>query len=269
MHQEGVKPNHSTYVSILRACASMGTNANFSWIHVHIILSGIEMDVVIGTALVSMYSRCGNLELAESVFNRMPQRDLVTWNTLLSAYLYYLHSFDTLKFLLQMKLNGIDPDDYTFSAAIDGCSDLQKGRIIHANIIDAGFEQYSIVGNALITMYSKCGSLDDAEISFCRMSNHRAIISWNAMISAYQEHGHSNKAIQLYFQMVDDEEAAPNDITFISVLGACGNIASLDDGKLVHKNLTENGFESDTIVARAVVHVRKMWRSGQQFQGIQ
>ena len=75
------------------------------------------------------------------------------------------------------------------------------------------------------------------------------------MISAYQEHGQSNKAIQLYFQMVDEEEVAPNNITFISVLGACGNIASLDDGKLVHKTLTENGFESDTIIARAVVHM--------------
>jgi pentatricopeptide repeat protein len=255
LHRKDVSPNHSTYASILRACASIESNADFSWIHVEIVLSGVEMDVVIGTALVNMYSRCGDLEMAETVFYRMDQRDLVTWNTLLSAYVYYRHSFDILQFLRQMKLRGIDPDDYTFSTAVDGCSNLQEGQNVHVYILEAGFEQYSAVVKALITMYSKCGSLEDAEISFCRMSYCHTVISWNAMISAYQEHGHSNKAIALYFQMLDAEAATPNDITFISVLSACSAVASLDDGKMVHKALSDSGFESDAVIARAVVHM--------------
>lgn len=253
VEQEDLKPNHSTYVSVLSACANLGADVKGTLIHISIILAGVEADVVIGTALVNMYGKCGSLDLAEGVFNRMHQRDVVTWNTLLAAYAQHRRSTDTLRIIQLMSLKGMKPDQYTFSTMVDACSDLTKGRIIHAFIVDTGFESQAVIGNALITMYSKCGSLDDALTVFDRMPE-RTVVSWNAMITAYEQHGHSKEAVLLYFQM-QCEEIKPNDVTFISVLGACASMAALEEGKMIHKSLVDAGFESEAVVGTAVVHM--------------
>ncbi|EFJ10639.1 hypothetical protein SELMODRAFT_71915, partial [Selaginella moellendorffii] len=123
------------------------------------------------------------------------------------------------------------PNEITLVLALDACSNLsclENGRAIHDKATELGVEKNIFVENALVDMYGKCGSLEDALTVFNSMKK-RDIVSWTAMVAAYARNGHSSRALEI-FRMMTLQGVDMNDITFVNAIFACSHSGMLVSG---------------------------------------
>ena len=138
-------------------------------VHAHIIEAGLQSDVHVGTALVNMYAKCGSIRDARLVFDEMVRRDIISWNAMIAGYAQHGQCEEVFEVLRQMQQVDINPNQITYISILNVCAcpvALEHGREVHTHIIDAGFQSDVHVGNALVNMYAKCGSIRDAQSSF-------------------------------------------------------------------------------------------------------
>eukprot|EP01018_Ginkgo_biloba_P022118 Gb_05942 [translate_table: standard] len=231
MQRAAMKPNQSTFVSIFRACATVGAMEQGKQVHAHVIKSEIVSDIFVESALVDVYSKCASIGDARKTFTRMSERDIVSWNAMIAGYTQNGHGEEALKLYCQMQWAGMKPNHFTFVGVLTSCASLaalEQGIQVHTKIIKIGFESDVYVGNALVDMYAKCGSIEDASILFDRMLN-RDVVCWNAMIARYAQHGCGMEALKLFEQM-QGAGVKPNHITFIGVLSACSHVGLVSEG---------------------------------------
>eukprot|EP00249_Psilotum_nudum_P015225 c25216_g4_i1 orf=220-1116(+) len=203
MDQEGIRVCLDTYVFLLQGCIIRNALAEGKWVHTHIIKSGFEQNIVLGNALVNMYSKCGSVAEARLVFDKMPKRDVVSWTAMIGGYARLGHGEDALKLFSQMQGETVKPGRVTFISVLRACahlSSLEQGKKIHAHIIKSGFESDIFVGTALIDMYVKSGSLKHARQVFDKMQEW-SVVSWNVIISACARHGRGEQAFKLFQEM--------------------------------------------------------------------
>lgn len=256
MKAEGVSPNKVTYVNILVACADQAALVEGKHLHACNMDVRFESDVVMGTALVNMYGKCGSLEGAETIYSNMPNQNVVSWSAMIAVYARYGHVNQGLQLFQQMQLEGVIPNRSTFLSIFAACARqgiMAAAKQIHACILNTRFEADTVLRNGLISMYGKCGSVLDAQKVFYKMSE-RNIVSWNAMIAVHNEHGQAMDSLQLFRQMVW-ERFIPNNITFISILSACASLSDLAEGKWIHGCILESRFELDVVLGTALVNM--------------
>eukprot|EP01018_Ginkgo_biloba_P001571 Gb_40472 [translate_table: standard] len=254
MQLSGIQPNQYTFSCVLSACANLGSLEQGVEIHEKITRSGLQSNVFVGNALVDMYAKCGSVEHARNLFDKMPQRDVVSWNAMIAAYMRHGLSEEALTVFEQMKMIGIQPNQFTFSSILPACANLaalEQGLEIHDEIIRSGFQSDVAVGNALVDMYAKCGIINKARDLFDKMDQ-RNVVSWTTMIAGYAQNGHGEEALKLFRQM-RLAGVKPNLKTFASVLPACANLAALEHGMEIHEHLLRSGFQSDVFVESALV----------------
>lgn len=229
---KGFKPDSIAFASVLDVCTSVATLVEGQEIHAAVVNSGCEQDVMVGTALINLYAKRGSLRDAKNIFHRISCPNVLSWTSMVAAYTQNELYMEALFVFHQMKCTPIKPDNITFVCALDACANLgalQKGQEIHSAIIESGYEQDLMVGNALIHVYGKCGSVRNAESVFHRMSI-RDIFSWNAMIGSFSHNGNGKDVLNLFSQM-EHAGIEPNDVTFVSVLTACSHTGFVDDGR--------------------------------------
>ena len=166
------------------------------------------------------------------MFDKLHERNMVSWITVTAGYVQYGHSEETLKLFRQMQVEGMEPDHFIFATVLGvaaGLTTLEHGKQIHA--CRAEFEQLISIGNSLITMYIRCGNIEDARTGFDRMPK-RDIISWTAMLSGFVQQGHYEEALQLFYQM-RQAGMEPELFIFASALRACGSLAALKHGRQI------------------------------------
>lgn len=228
MYCECVQLDNVSFLCAVDACTSL---EEVIQIHVSIAESGYMQDLVIGTALLHMYGRCGSMENARTVFGSIADRDSSCWNAMLAAFTRNKHGKEALDLFCQMQCTGIKPDVVTFVCVLDGCASLSalvEGHVIHASIVDNEIEVDHILGTALVDMYGKCGSMHDAVSMFSR-TPHENVISWNAIIGVFAQNGHGKEALNLFYQM-QLECIEPDYATFISILTACSHAGLVNLG---------------------------------------
>ncbi|CAK9856717.1 unnamed protein product, partial [Sphagnum jensenii] len=285
MDEDDLKPDKAAYISILTACVSPALLEQGKQIHCQIIKDGLQTDVRVANALISMYvrcgsmvdahqifdnlpqrdvvswtaiigrysqhhmySRCGSVEDARKVFDKLPRRDVISWTAMISACAQHGLGKEAISLFWQMEQEGVKPDKVTFNTVLNACASLavlDKGRQVHACIIEAGFERDVFVGNALVDMYSKAGSLEDARQAFDNISL-RDVVSWSTMILAYAQHGHGQEALQLFEQM-QEEGVKPDLITFMGVLSACSNVGLVDEGQRYFQSMSRDHALTPTV----------------------
>ena len=256
MQLGGFKPNAITYISILNACASAGALEWVKEVHTHAREAGFESDVRVGNALVHMYAKCGSIADAHLAFDKMEERDVVTWNVMIGGLAEHGCGHEAYELFLQMKREGLKPDAFTYASILNACASagaLEWVKEVHTHAREAGFESDVRVGNALVHMYAKCGSIDDARLAFDKMEE-RDVVTWNVIIGGLAEHGCGHEAYVL-FQQMQLEGFKPNAITYMSILNACASAGDLEWVKEVHRHAREAGFESDVRVGNALVHM--------------
>eukprot|EP01018_Ginkgo_biloba_P037444 Gb_29868 [translate_table: standard] len=254
MQWAGIRPDNFTISFALKACSSLSSLQKGKKIHYHIVRNGFESHVFVGTALIDMYAKCRSIEDARQVFDKMTHRDVVSWNAMIAGYAQSGHANEAVLLFQQMRVADITPDSVTMVNVLPACADLgvlQQGKCIHDYIIRCGFESDIFVGNSLIDMYAKCGSIYIARQLFDRMPQ-RDVVSWNAMIAGYAQNGYANEALTLFHQMLQ-ANVTPNSIAMASVVSACANLGALEQGKWIHDYVIGNVFESDVFVANSLI----------------
>lgn len=299
MWKEGVDPNDRIFVSLFQACGMLAereegvllngksTKVKSSEkglvIHAAARSKGYYSDVFIGSTLISMYGKCGRPADAQNVFDELPQHDLVLWNALLAAYVEQGESKKVLMLYEQMWEEGVSPDGRTMVSALQASSMLPEigedtegraqsqsvnvGKVIHAEACRKGYTSNPFVANTLVSMYGKCGSIDDAQIVFGGLSE-RDVVAWNALLGAYVENDEAEKALQAYEHLLEDG-VSPDDRTFVTTLVACcalaGDVDVIQDegfvkaeqalvkGKAIHAHAWRKGYDCDVFVGNTLV----------------
>lgn len=253
---EGVLPNKFIYTSILLAYSSREVLAQGERLHARIIGNAFDSDVLLGNTLVSMYCKCGNLDDARGLFDRLNEQDVVSWNAMVAVHTKCGQGKDALYFSKQMQQEGVMPNMATFISVLDACANeavIIEGRRLHACFAGSGFESDLVLGTALINMYGKYGELDHAWRIFSQMPE-RNTVSWNGMITAYALHNQAKHALVLFDQLMQ-EGVMPDKFIFVSMLSAHATKEDLADGKRIHSRLVGSDFVSDAIVRTAVLNM--------------
>ncbi|CAI0553423.1 unnamed protein product [Linum tenue] len=192
---------------------------------------GFRPDNFTFTSVISAYVNSGRMNEAKEIFQEMPEKNLLTWAVMIAGLAQNGLGEESLKLFNLMKLQGFQPCDYAFAGAITSCAalgSLKSGRQLHSQLIRLGFECSLSAGNALITMYGRCGVVGDARNLFLTMSFVDSV-SWNAMIAALGQHGHGVQAVELFEEMLK-EGILPDRITFLTVLSACSHAGLVEEG---------------------------------------
>lgn len=254
MQDESANPDPVTFVSVLKACMSVADLQKAKQIHSMIEENGLETNVFVGSILVDLYGKCGDIEDAWGVFKLMPERNVVSWTTMIAGYAEHGFGKEALALFKQMEREHVKPNRVTFLSILKACSsltDLEEGRKVHAKIKKQGFNADVFVGSTLIDMYAKCGSVHEARRVFDDM-HERNVVSWNAMIAGYSQHGHGKEALALLKQM-PFQGVKPNEFTFASIIKACASLEALEEGKQVHSRIKEEGFGSDVFIGSILI----------------
>uniref|UniRef100_A0A7N0UL22 Pentatricopeptide repeat-containing protein n=2 Tax=Kalanchoe fedtschenkoi TaxID=63787 RepID=A0A7N0UL22_KALFE len=224
MHELGWLPDEFALGSALRACAGLRSAAAGKQVHGYAAKSGLELNVAVGSSLAHMYTKSGSLEEGEKVIKQMPELNVVAWNTLIAGRAQHGYPEGVLDQYSMMKIAGCVPDKITFVSALSSCSELAtlgQGRQIHAEVIKTGAGSIDGVLSSLISMYSRCGCLDESVQAFTESASKDPVL-WSAMIAAYGYHGKGEEAIEL-FETLEKEAIEVNDVTFLSLLYACSH----------------------------------------------
>ncbi|KAH8940748.1 hypothetical protein BDL97_14G001500 [Sphagnum fallax] len=239
MQQKGVQSDPVTFVGVLNACASMAALEEGRHAHEQIIQSGYESVAFVGNSLIDMYAKCGSMEDAKRVFNKLPSRDVVSWNVMIFGHVKYGQGQKALELFRQLQEEGVQPDFMTLVGVLNACASvvaLEQGRRAHDWVIKSGWDSNVFVGNSLIDMYAKCGNLEDALKVFNKMPS-RDVVTWNAMIGGYAIHGHGKEALKQFEQM-HEEGVQPDDTTFVCLLSACSHSGLLDEGLRFYSSMS-------------------------------
>ncbi|CAM6018447.1 unnamed protein product [Sphagnum balticum] len=260
MQQEGMSPDTFTFVQVINACAGLGALENGRLVHDQLIQSGCESNIFLGNSLVDMYAKCGSIEDAWRVFNKMPSRDVVTWTAMIlghcgsmedawrvfnkmpyrnvvtwtamiSGHVNCGQGQKALELFRQMQQEGVRPDSVTFVGVLNACASvvaLEEGKCVHQQIVECGWDSDVFVANSLIDMYAKCGSMEDAWSVFNKMPS-RDVVTWTIILGGCAMHGHGKEALK-HFEQMCEEGVQPNDITFICLLSACSHSGLVDEG---------------------------------------
>ncbi|CAM8906546.1 unnamed protein product [Rhodiola kirilowii] len=187
--------------------------------------------VVAWTAMISGYMKFGKVDLAEKLFWEMTVKNLVTWNATIAGYVENRQANDALKLFKVMVELGVRPNGTSFCSVLLGISNLSAlilGRQVHQLISKSPMIQDTTACTSLISMYCKCGDLEGASRLFLEMRC-KDLVTWNAMISGFAQHGEGMKALVLFDKM-KEEGNSPDWITFVAVISACNHVGLVDLG---------------------------------------
>ncbi|CAN6479547.1 unnamed protein product [Victoria cruziana] len=261
----GAIPNSYTFPPLANACSRADAVGDGEKIHGQVVKNGVDSVLFVQNSLMHMYSCLGlldcarqifvemserdcvswntmidayvktrNVEPARKLFDEMPERNVVSWNTMIGGYLRVGNPGYALKLFRKMQLTDVKATDRTIVNALSGCGRSARsleGRSVHGYLVKNGNDLSSIVGTALMHMYGRCGRVDLAHKLFCRMPK-KNVVSWNVMMMAYATHEHGMDAIKLFEEMRSSGEAVlPDEVTFVGVLCACARLGAVDYGK--------------------------------------
>ncbi|KAI5064466.1 hypothetical protein GOP47_0021136 [Adiantum capillus-veneris] len=250
------KDEGSVFVALLRACAKNKDLHRGSHIHEDIVRKGLLEKC--SNALISMYAQCGALAKTKELFTMLKNKDVFTWTALIGGCAQNGGDQDAVGYFEQMKHEGLSPDAVTFICVLRACGNmraLEKGEQIHDEIAKQGLlDTNTELGNALLTMYAKCGALAKARQVLEDLPC-RNVISWSALIAGYVQQGEAEQAFLCFEQMLR-EGLDPNEVTLICVLKACSSSGAADRGERIHHYIAKVGFlRDDIMLATALIEM--------------
>ncbi|GAB4848941.1 hypothetical protein Ancab_003753 [Ancistrocladus abbreviatus] len=214
-----------------------------------------ERDLCSWNTMINGYAKVGRIDDARKLFDEMPQRDGFSWTAIISGYVRHERPKEALELYRMMQNCGsLYCNEFTVSSAISASAaiaNLRSGKEIHGHVVRMGFESDSVVLSALSDMYGKCGSIEEARHIFDETVD-RDIVSWTTMIDRYFDDGRREEGFALFSDMLR-LGIKPNQFTFAGVLKACADEAAEDVGKQVHANMLRVGFDPDSFAANVLV----------------
>ncbi|KAJ7948055.1 putative Pentatricopeptide repeat-containing protein [Quillaja saponaria] len=265
MRLAGVEPNHITFITLLSGCADFPLQVAFFGASIHGYTRKLGLDtrnVMVGTAIVDMYAKCGQVDLARLVFDQMGVENAVSWNTMINGYMRKGDIEDAINLFDQMpvrnaiswtsliggfvkkdcheqalvcfqamQLSGVEPDYVTIISVLAACANLGTlglGLWFNRFVMKQDVRENIKISNSMIDMYSRCGCIDFARQIFEQMPE-RTLVSWNSIIVGFAVNGHADEAIK-YFNVMQREGFKPDEVSFTGALTACSHAGLVDEG---------------------------------------
>lgn len=272
MREAPVALDEFTLATILGVCSDQKYASIGEQLHGYTIKSGIDSSIPVGNAVVTMYAKSGNaqkanhafewmprrdviswtamitafsqigdIELAQKYFDKMPERNIITWNSMLGTYTQHGFWEEGLRLFIVMQRQGVKPDWITFATSFSACADLSILRLgiqVVAQAEKSGFGYNVSVANSIVTMYSRCGQIEEAEKVF-ESIHEKSLISWNAIMAGYAQNGQGRKVIEMFGNMLD-LNCTPDHISYVSVLSGCSHSGLVAEGKHYFSSMTQD-----------------------------
>ncbi|XP_051123093.1 pentatricopeptide repeat-containing protein At2g40720 [Andrographis paniculata] len=244
----------TTYSCVLTAC-SQGEAFDFGFrIHCDIVKTGFESDPYVITSLVAFYSKSGLIEDSERIFSCTDERKVEIWNSMISAYVNCDRPEYAYNTYARMRSKGVKTDTFTLSNVLIASSVMgsQKlGEILHAELLKTSLKENVAVQSALLTMYSKLGSFEDARKVF-DLIREKDVVAWGSMISASCENGEFDEALSLY-KSTEFDGRKPDASIVATVIVACSGLGNGKLGCCVHGFAVKEGLDSDAFVGSSLI----------------
>ena len=253
---EGIRADSVTVIGLTQSALSVKDLRMMKSVHSLGIKIGLEIDVSVSNTWIAAYAKCGELGLAETVFDGI-DKDLMTavsWNSLIAGYALFEQCPKAIGFFKKMIHGGFRADLSTILSLLSSCLQpevLFHGKLIHCHGIQVGCDSDIQVINTLISMYSKCGDIGSARYLFDNMLA-KTRVSWTAMIAGYSEKGDLDEAMTLFSEMEAVGEK-PDLVTVVSLLSGCGQTGALELGKWIDDYSITNGLKDNLIVCNALI----------------
>uniref|UniRef100_A0A7N0TDS4 DYW domain-containing protein n=1 Tax=Kalanchoe fedtschenkoi TaxID=63787 RepID=A0A7N0TDS4_KALFE len=271
----------------LKTCATRRTPFPGKKLHAHLVKSGWNLCVPVANTIIDMYGKCGLVADAANMFDEMPQRNLIAWASVLSAYNQRDLPGESLCLFRKMySADGLCPDHFVMACVVKACCGLgsvKQGKQVHGRFVVSEFCDDDVVKSSLVDMYAKCGRVDDARrvfdsivsknlmsltamVSgyarsgrrgdaaelFWRMPE-RNLYSWTALISGLVQSGNEADAIEFFKKMRVEGVDVIDPFVVSCIIGACANLAALELGKQIHGWVVSLGFDSCLFSSNSLV----------------
>lgn len=254
MKLDGVEPIVYNFIYLLKLCGDNSDLRRGREIQGQLTVNGFASNLFAMTGILSMYAKCKEVECAYKMFDRMPERDVPSWNAIMAGYAQNGYAKIALELLVRMHEEGRRPDWITMVAALPASADMGSqlmGKSIHAYVIRAGFDTYMNVLTALVDMYGKCKAVGTARLIFDAMES-KSVVTWNSMIDGYVQGGDPEEALSLFQKMLD-EGIEPTDVSIMEALHACADLGDIEKGMSIHKLSDQLGLGSNVSVTNSLI----------------
>ncbi|XP_060186244.1 pentatricopeptide repeat-containing protein At3g53360, mitochondrial-like [Lycium barbarum] len=246
-----------SFTQRLRACTNSKSLFNGKAIHAQLLKFGSKQDVFTNNHLLAMYLKLNQLNDAQQMFDKMPERNIISWTTLISTYSHLGMSEKALDWFKSMVLeDGFAPNCYTYVAALSGCTNLRAektGKELHGKMLKTEENLNSFVTNCLVNFYGKCGLLKSARIVFDGIMEPNSV-TWASLISCYFHCEEYQEGLNM-FVLALRKGVIVNEFICGSVLGASAAIKSLQLGMQIHSLIVKSSLGSmDQFVVTGLIN---------------
>lgn len=242
----GRRVDGGALLGVLKVCGSVQDRVLGKQLHGLCVKCGHDCgNVGVGTSLVDMYMKWHSVVDGRKVFEGMPERNVVTWTSLLTGYIQAGALLDVMALFFRMHAEGVWPSPFTFASVLSvvasqGMVDL--GRRVHAQSVKFGCCSTVAVCNSLMNMYAKCGLVEEARVVFCGMEK-RDMVSWNTLMAGLVLNGHDLEALQLFHDSRSSITMLTQS-TYSTVIKLCANLKHLVLARQLHSSVVKRGFHS-------------------------
>ncbi|KAJ0096377.1 hypothetical protein Patl1_28793 [Pistacia atlantica] len=257
MEYEYMRPNGSTFTSLVQAALSLEDRLMGSLLHNQVMKHGFLNNICVQTSLLGMYSSCGDLASAKRIFACINNKDAIAWNSIIFGNFKNDMINEGLYLFGAMVRSGVTPNQFTYSMVLNACSrvgDYNCGKFIHGRVIVSNLNADLPLQNALLDMYFNCGATQTAFSVFSRSEN-VDLVSWNTMIAGYMENGDGEKAMDMFVQLLRLSFPEPDEYTFAAIISATCAFPASYYGKPLHALVSKAGYDRSVFVGTALLSV--------------
>ncbi|CAA7054604.1 unnamed protein product [Microthlaspi erraticum] len=259
-----VEPDTHTYPFLLKAVTKMADSRLGETIHSIVIRSGFGSLIFAQNSLLHLYANCGDVSSAYKVFDKMPVKDLVAWNSVINGFAENGKPNEALSLYTEMDSKGIKPDGFTIVSLLSACAKigaLALGKRVHVYMIKAGLTRNVHTKNVLLDLYARCGRVEEAKTLFGEMVEKNSV-SWTSLIVGLAVNGFGKEAIEIFKEMESEKGLSPCEITFVGILYACSHCGMVKEGFEYFKRMRDE-YEIEPRIEHFGCMVDLLARAGQ------
>lgn len=239
---------------LIQQCAKTQSLMEGSSCHARTIRVGFEIDILTSNMLINMYSKCGLVDNAFRKFSEMPEKSLVSWNTIIGTLTRNGKEAEALTLFIEMLRDGTLCNEFSISSVLCACATkcaIVECMQLHGFAIKVCIDSNVFVGTALIDVYGKCSSIKDATHVFQNMTE-RSHVTWSSMLAGYVQNGLHEEALLLFqcYQLIGSE---PDQFMISSAISACAGLSTLIEGKQVHAMSCKLGFDINLYIVVSLI----------------
>ncbi|KAJ4828595.1 hypothetical protein Tsubulata_004949, partial [Turnera subulata] len=255
MRALGARLDSYIFSSVLKACGAVQDVRCGAEIHGLVIKCGFDSILFVANALIAMYAKCYDVDMARKLFDRMHSKgDVVSWNPIITSYSATGQCTEALRLFREMQMTGVRASTFTFVAALQACEDIsfrKLGAEIHAAILKSGQSRHVYVANALLAMYFRFGLVEEAVEIFDKLDG-KDDVTWNSMLAGFIQNDLYDDALQFFYNL-QDAGLSPDYVSITDIIVASGRFGCLLNGKELHAYAIRRGFDSSIQLVNSLI----------------